>query len=711
MAKNKVENKTGLLNKEIMAAVGSDRPEPLTGGGRAPVRDCHSGNIVQLVAWGHTKLAADHVLFPEINGSLLTVISGAIRQLGVKFYLARLTPGLTPVERAARIVTRARCYDWALETFLNFFGHESRWLEEDEKDLVSEFLIETLVSWEAWECGEYGEALVAHAAVDRILRGMDLVQGGASMTAQSAKRIRAATKGRVPITPEFLVAAREQIQENIYFEMAALDYCKFGNDYALGLRWLRHLGFEQVSTNPVLAAKAYEDDPSLSFAFRAAVTGHPQYEVWKADPKKHADEITLYATLQALWDNLHVYRPIFYNLGDTTGGGVVSFQLNPHIAHNAQASIVDALTAMEYAQEDLRVYDAYLLAGYALDEELARPNMVIKVAASHPAARTIARTINEHGLGSNVTVVYTVAQQTTMILEEMAGMADAVKKGILPTQMYMTNMGGRFESHLREDAMIRLFAMLSKKIGEKNALQRLTALAKSNGTLEKVKTAETFEEKVFAATCYANGVKEIDAAIARALNGVASRQELDLLEQDLQKSGTLVARRVWRLFFSDKNREKWVDLLCRTFALGEHQARLIMNRINYLPASKRRPMDTYWTLTKNNMVHTEFGNHQENVLQLSLQDEFDLSDFAESIRDDFEPEVAARLGVWPDFVKGYELNYELNLVLEDAGIDGNYGSKGLTPEQWKNFGSVKKTSAEFQNAYNKFRDFALSILP
>ena len=44
--------------------------------------------------------------------------------------------------------------------------------------------------------------------------------------------------------------------------------CKFGNDYALGLRWLRHLGFEQVSTNPVLAARAYQDEPALHRAFQ-----------------------------------------------------------------------------------------------------------------------------------------------------------------------------------------------------------------------------------------------------------------------------------------------------------------------------------------------------------------------------------------------------------------------------------------------------------
>ena len=361
------------LKRAIRTAVAADRPESLCLPGRAPVCDCHAGNIVQLVGWGHTKLAADHVLFPEINDSLLTVISGAIRQLGIKFYLAKPAAAGSGDECAARIITRLRCYDWAVETFLNFFGLESRWLDEDEKDLASEFLIETLVSWEAWEIDEYGDSLIADAAVDRILSGMELVQGGASMVGQCAKRIRAAIKGRKPSTPEFLLAARDEIQDNVYYHMSALGYCKFGNDYALGLRWLRHLGFEQVSTNPVLAAKAYEDDPGLGREFQLAAVTHPRYDAWKQDPEKFGDEIALAATLQALWDNLHVYRPIFYNLDDTTGGGVVSFQLNPNIAHQAEASILDALMAVEYAQADLRVYDAYLLAGYALGEELPEP--------------------------------------------------------------------------------------------------------------------------------------------------------------------------------------------------------------------------------------------------------------------------------------------------------------------------------------------------
>ena len=53
------------------------------------------------------------------------------------------------------------------------------------------------------------------------------------------------------------------IQSNIYYQMVKKGMCKFGNDYALGLKWLRHLGYVQVSTNPVLAAIAYNDDPEL----------------------------------------------------------------------------------------------------------------------------------------------------------------------------------------------------------------------------------------------------------------------------------------------------------------------------------------------------------------------------------------------------------------------------------------------------------------
>lgn len=704
------KNKITKYEKEVRAAVKTFRPEPLDGEGRRPIPGDHTANVVQLVEWGWTRLAADHLLFPDLEGFLVEQAAGILRQLNYRFALGRLPGNETPEERILKIRIRYYAYEFLLELGLNFFGLESRWLDYEEKETCLEFIFEMLAGWEALEVEEHGASLIALAAIDKLLAGMELVQGGASMTAKTGKRIRSSIKGEVPVTLEFLDAAEEEIKGNIYYQMVAADACKFGNDYALGLRWLRHLGFEQVSTNPVLAAKAYDDDPSLTETFLGNVVSHSKYKVWRANPAKHADEITLYATLFALWDNLHVYRPIFHNLRAETGGGVVSFQLNPNLAHLADESIADALTALKMVEENLRVYDSYLLAGYSSFVEKARANLVIKVAAAHPAAKTIAKTINAFGLGSNVTVIYTVSQQATMILEEMAGMAAAIRKGILPTQLYMTNMGGRLESHLREARLEALFAKLKSKIGEKKARAKLETLAKANGSLEKAKAAAGYDEAVIAATRF--GVqKVIDDNVAAALSDITSRKELLTAESDIGKSGTLVARRVWWIFFSERNHEKWVEYLCNTYSLAEDQARFIISRINYLPASKRKPQDTYWTLASRNMVHTEFGNHQENVRLRSLEKDFDLSNYIESIRDSFGPEAVERLNVIPDFAAAYELNPELNEIMNHVGIEGDFGSRGHKPAEWPKFGAVQKTSKEFKAAYDGFRDRIMKAFP
>ena len=145
-------------------------------------------------------------------------------------------------------------------------------------------------------------------------------------------------------------------------------------------------------------------------------------------------------------------------MADSSGGGVVSFQLNPNIAHWWSESVQDVFSAFAEATEDLASTTIISSPVIRPTLERARPNIVIKVAACSPAAREIARTINMFGFGSNITVIYTVGQEVTMILEELTGMASAIKKGIIPTQLYMTNMGGRFESHLREVKLEELFA-------------------------------------------------------------------------------------------------------------------------------------------------------------------------------------------------------------------------------------------------------------
>jgi len=90
-----------------------------------------------------------------------------------------------------------------------------------------------------------------------------------------------------------------------------------------------------------------------------------------------------------------------------------------------------------------------------------------------------------------------VSQEATLILEEMEGMAKAIRKGIRPTQLYMTNMGGRLESHLREIKLEEFFRDLKKAVGEKGAMESLLKLSEANGSKEKVTQAKTYEEKDF----------------------------------------------------------------------------------------------------------------------------------------------------------------------------------------------------------------------
>ena len=696
-----------LKQDQIDQIVAANRPERLSDPAKRPIPGDHVAHVVQLAVWGHATLAADHLLFPELTGALPAVVGGVIRQLNIQFVGARVQPGDPETEVGRKIRLRQFAYETLLETAINFTGLESRWLDATERCQALGGIRSALAEWEAREAAD-GTGSVAAAVVRHFLERMKLVMKGASMAAKTAVRIEQALDFNKPVLLAFLDKAKTELEGNIYTRMVREGRCRFGNDYALGLRWLRHLGYEQVSTNPVLAALAYQDDPDLSRIFQADLKLHPKFAVWKAKPEQYGDEIALYATLLALWDNLHVYRPIFFTLAGESGGGVVSFQLNPNIAHLVQESVRDVFAAFAAATEDLSVYDDYLLAGYAATRERARPNVVIKVAASSPAAREIARTINLFGFGSNITVIYTVGQEVTMILEELAGMAGAIKKGIVPTQLYMTNMGGRFESNLREVKLEELFGELRKKLGEAEALKRVEQLAAANGTKPKVDGAKGYEAKVVAATRFGSQ-RTIDANVIAALQGVASEQELKTWEDVIGKSGTLVARRVWGIFFAEANREKWLDYLCKKHQLTREQAKLIFSRVCYLPASKRKPQDTYWTLAGANMVHTEFPNHQENVRKMAEDPAFKLADYAESITAEFPPEVLNKLNTISDFRKGFELNAELNRALREAGIEGDFGKGGHTPEEWPDFGSVQKTLAEFKGAYDKFRDDMLGL--
>ena len=699
----------GMTQEAINQFVNSSLPERLSLGAWPPITDDHVAHILQLTRMGQTCLAADHLLFPEMNGVLSKIVSGVIRKLNILFITSKPFDDAKKELFRENLHLRQYAYETLLEMSLNFYGLESRWLDEGETGECLQYTLNVLDEWENLERKE-GELSIAEAVIRKWLSRMKRVQKGSSMAAKTALRVEGGLDFNKNILVDFLKKAEREIKGNIYYRMVKEEKCKFGNDYALGLRWLRHLGFEQVSTNPVLAARAYQDEPGLTETFLRELTHHPNFKDWSTKPSQYAEEITLHATLLALWDNLHVFRPIFFNLQKTSGGGVVSFQLNPNIAHLVEESIRDVFKAFFLTSENLSIYDQYLLAGCPVDGERGRPNMVIKVAATSPAARAITRTINGFGFGSNITVDFSVGQEATLILEEMEGMAVAIRKGIQPTQLYMTNMGGRLESHLREVKLEESFQELREKIGGEKAVERIVRLSEANGTKDRVSKAKTFEEKVLAATRYAHGQKKIDEPIFEALREVTSRESLQNWEDAIGKSGTLVARRVWWIFFSETNRDRWVDYLMKNNGLTREQALRVIDRIHCLPASKRKPFDTFWTLSSRNLVHTEFPDHQENVRRMAEESQFNLEDCQESISKTFSPEILQQLNQMEDFRKAYEINPELKEIFREVGILEDLGLGGLMLSEWAEFGPVQKTLAEFKSAYDTFQKEMVSIL-
>ena len=523
--------------------------------------------------------------------------------------------------------------------------------------------------------------------VNGFLADMKSVNLADSLSGLLAERIESNLDADNPAR-SFLELLKTNMRGGVYWQMIGEDVCKFGNDFARGLEYLRHYGFCQVSTNPVLAAKAFDEDPSLDDELKAEIARHDE---WKAEPEKYADDIVMAATLIALWPNLSIFRPLAMYTG--LKDYMVSFQLNPNIADQADASIEDARNAYRIADDYLKGYDKLLgVSDITLD-----PNIVFKVGGGHEAARKITTVLNSEGIGTNNTVVYTVAQEVQLVIDAFEGKARAAQAGKQVVRTYETNMGGRFVSHLREVEAEKLFGALS----EDRASELLAELASD---LEIDSPEGPVAEQATEICSYAN-LKSLDHPVILKVAEAAgqSSEAIVQLEADLKKAGTVIARRVHWIFYAPENRPKWITYLSDTYGLSEDQAQWILASMDVLPASKRVPDDTLHALGEN-MCHTEFPNHQRAVQLVSEEPDFDLDELRGSIGHEYEPGVTQRLYELPDFQKGYDLTPSLKDFLEnEVQIDlSSWQTRGMEPGDWPEFGSVQKTTAEFKAAYDAF---------
>ncbi len=698
----------------------------------------HAEHVIYLTEKGYTKLAADHLLHREMIGRLDETVGNIIRRFNLifnKIFLEHENCGATEYEESVQLC--ARIYDVLIQMALNFIGLEKEIIGFSDAESNGAYLkiVETLKSFEDMERNRMRDgAQIAEAVTGAILSDMSKVMSGfyrppGSMLAHMAKEIEKNIDWSNILT-SFLNSAKNQIQSNVYYRLIKAGICKFGNDYALGLRWLRHLGFVQVSTNPVLAAASYDDDPSLWDSYK----GEDLCPDFKSEieedcemlekPYLFSDELAAKGTEVSIWPNLVVFRPIA--VASNMRHGMVSLQLNPNIADDFEKSFREALKIYLDAEKFLRKYDHYLLWGYSASFEHGRPNIVFKVAGSSPAAIMLTRKLESLGIGTNNTVTFAVSQEVELILAKISGRAEAVKKGIRPTTVYETNMGGRLDDHIREVQAEELLREALKK--SRSADEDLRMLSEALNAWEEIKDKTSMDDKIriICSRRFLSPLNKEPFISFLAEHGVpyASRDKvadyLARLEEDISYCGILVTKRVYEIFFSQENRPKWISYIQSKFNLTPEQAEMVLQGIDVLPASKRKPKETLLTLGSMHVTHTEFPNHQINVLLESRKTGFNLENYRDSILWNVDSEVVFRLSAgWKEtadnFIKAYELTPEQSRILGEVGVANlhKYGTRGLKPAEWGSYGATVKTMGEFSRSYEEFKrkcvEFALKL--
>jgi hypothetical protein len=337
------------------------------------------------------------------------------------------------------------------------------------------------------------------------------------------------------------------------------------------------------------------------------------------------------------------------------------------------------------------------------------------VAGSSPSAIDITTTLESHGIGTNNTVTFSVSQEIRLILAKIEGRAQAIKMGILPTTVYETNMGGRLDDHIREYKAERLLKKTLQRSEDKS--KTLEELAEKLEALEDVKKIKSMDEKI-GTVCNRRYLKPINkepfiellvgAGILGDSKEKVAKQLLEL-ERSIGYGGIFVTKRVYEIFFSSENKSKWLVHIQSKYGLTMDQAEKVLRGIHVLPASKRKTAETLETLAKEHMVHTEFPNHQKNVLMRSIESDFRMEEYRNSVMEPLNQELLTRLlndeDVGGLFREVWELAPDLVEELKKAGITDaeKYGTKGLPPSEWAELGSTRKTMLEFSNSYEKFK--------
>jgi len=216
-------------------------------------------------------------------------------------------------------------------------------------------------------------------------------------------------------------ARRSHLRQIAELRLAGKTDTELGNDYAAFLEYTLYLGVSFVTTNPVLVEAAWMANPDYWNPVMARIV--------TANSQADGDELARMATLEVVWGNMCLLRPIFLI---TKGNmGCVSLQVNPKKHGDAQSMVADATAICEELQTRLK-------GGV--------PNVVFKLPATR-AGLTAADTLTKKGIGVNITVNFGLFQ--------LLRFAEVIHESQAPMTV-LSEMNGRLAYPIRDELLAKL---------------------------------------------------------------------------------------------------------------------------------------------------------------------------------------------------------------------------------------------------------------
>ncbi len=181
-----------------------------------------------------------------------------------------------------------------------------------------------------------------------------------------------------------------QLGQSVWLDYIRRDLIKSGQLRRL----IEEDGLRGMTSNPSIFEKAILDGHDYDEDIRTlALQGKTPAKIFES------------ISLQDVQDAADEFRPVY----DRTGGacGYVSLEVNPHLAHDAQATLQEARH---------------------LWHSLARPNVFIKVPASSEGLPAIRQLIGE-GINVNVTLLFGLPRYRQVVEAYLGGIEDRISRG------------------------------------------------------------------------------------------------------------------------------------------------------------------------------------------------------------------------------------------------------------------------------------------